>query len=157
VRKTVRYVLIVLGVVAVVAVIYDRSDIVRWVGSTNLTVEFVVTDSDTGEAIAGTEILAYPGDGYPNEIPLRLITDRDGVARWEGKRTSGGTSSGLRFTDTFSVHLPDWMLVVSAPGYQQPDVSYVNEPGGPFRGKAVETGPNHWRLVVPIALRKSEP
>ena len=67
----------------------------------------------------------------------------------------GGHRSRLGFTDTYSVQPVDWLLVVLAEGYQKPEMSYVNEPGGRYRGKAIETGPRQAKLVIPIALRKS--
>jgi hypothetical protein len=164
VRKFVRYGLIAFGIVGAIPVIgelillYDRSGELRWVGFTDLTVEFVVTDAETGRPIESAEILGYPeGGGPPGAEPIRWITDQNGVARGEVRRMCSGKQSRLQRTDTFNVHSPPWYLLVSAPGYEGAGPSHLNEPGGLFRGVAVRTGPGQSAMTVPIALRKSVP
>src|SRR5947207_2815681 len=136
VSKGIRYLLVGLALVALAVVLYDRTHIIRWVGSTELTVEFVVTNADTGQPIDGAEIVATNPENQ-RELPLRWKTDRDGVARWSGQTTCAGAQSGLRFTDTYSVRPSPWFVSVTAPGYQNLEPTWLYEVGGPVRPKAV--------------------
>jgi hypothetical protein len=41
---------------------YDRTQLIYWVGSTDLTIEFVMTDIATGSPIAGAVVEVQSGD-----------------------------------------------------------------------------------------------
>jgi hypothetical protein len=157
VRKSLRIGLICLGVVAAVAVIYDRFPIIVWVGSTDLTVEFVVTDADTGQPVEGADVLILGRTRHEREDrEWQLKTDRSGIARGVVQdQTCVGRESGLRFTDTYHVYPVEWVVRVKAPGYAETEPLDLHQP--PFRTAAMRNGPRQALLVVPIALRKSAP
>ena len=154
--KRVRYLTIGLLLAAVGLAAYDRMLTYRWVGSTDLTVEFVVVDAETRQPIDGADIAAIE-PGKPRADPIRWTTDRDGIAQWEGKTWVSGRQSGLLLTDTCSIGRPDWLLCVDAPGYEKQEPGGLNESASPFRGTVVQAGPAQSKLVVPIALHRSQP
>jgi hypothetical protein len=153
--------LIVLVLLALGGVAYDRMQMMRWVGVTHLTLVFVVTDTETGQPIEDAEVLIHPGDEGSRylegkELPLALKTDGQGVARYElADCKCGGEFSNLGFTDTRGVHFPAWLVAANAPGYLAADpICLYDIPG---RKKVEHTGPGKDKLVVPISLSKSQP
>src|SRR5262249_39986542 len=146
-----------LAVVALATVLYDRLQVFHWVGSADLTIEFLVTDAETGEPIQNADILIHSEGGFYEERhprDFRLRTDSKGAVRYVCRRSmSFGNQSGLRFTDTFNVHLPWWFVGVAAPGYQTIEPFELEAYHQPVK----EVGPRHAKLIVPIALHKSPP
>src|SRR5262249_9434876 len=158
VLKRLRYPLVGL-VLAALVVGYDRSHAVDWVGSTDLSLEFVAIDGDTAQPIEGADLVVIAETSRylkKNERSFRLKTDETGVARHEilGCLCSG-IESGLRFTNTRSVDVPAWLIVCGAPGYQEAEPFWIHEP--PFGEKIERLGPQRDKLVVHIPLRKSQP
>jgi len=155
-RKRLRTLLIVPGIVALGLLVYDRAVGIVWVGSTELIVELVVTDAETGEPIKGAEILVsalHDRDFKGQDQPVRMKTDRDGIVRQVcPNATTGGRESGLRFTNTWSVAPRDWILCVRADEYQGIEELTLS---GPYRGTTTRTGPGRAKQVVPISLCKS--
>ena len=101
---------------------YDRLVAIHWVGHTDLEIEFIVVAESTAEPIEGATIQIRSEGGLNDERePKRfaLTTDPDGVSR---RTCTGcmcfGTQSGLRFTNTFVVHIPWWYYQVSAEGFE---------------------------------------
>jgi hypothetical protein len=45
-----------IGVIGLLVWGYDRSQTVKWIGSTNLAVEFIVTDAHSGLPIPGARV-----------------------------------------------------------------------------------------------------
>ena len=135
----------------------DKMQTVYWVGSADLTIEFLVTDADTGEPIKDAEILIRSEGGFYEEREpqeLRLQTDLSGVARYVCRRSmSFGTQSGLRFTNTYCVHLPFWFVGITSPGYTSVEPFELDSL--PFSRAVKEVGPQQARLVVPVSLRKA--
>jgi hypothetical protein len=69
-----------LGLPALGLLVYDRLSFIRWIGPTELTIEFVVKDADSGKPIEGAELHAV--DPESSKLPaILLISDQDGVAR----------------------------------------------------------------------------
>lgn len=157
-RRPLRTTLIVLGVLALAVVLYDRLQVIRWVGSTELIVEIHVIDVETGQPVDGAVLDIYAEDKRlvdGRENPVRFIAAQDGIVRHViPSMTTGGTQSGQRFTDTYSVRPLDWMILsVTASGYQSPEPFSLTDP--PYRRKTVPVGPGKDQFVVPIAVRKS--
>jgi hypothetical protein len=116
---------LVIGLIAVPLFVWgcDRVQMVHWVGSTNLEVEFDTTDAATGSPIPGArvEIQQAKGGFYEDqdEKEFVLVSGGDGLARKECRESMCfGTRSGLGFTHTFVVHLPYWRFRVVADGYE---------------------------------------
>src|SRR6266487_4248331 len=99
-------VLCVIGILVVLTLLYLVVAMeTHWVGRTDLTVEFVVTDAETGEPIRGADISiqSYGGlnaDGHRlqetnrEKEELKLTTDEAGTARYVCRDSmSFGTSS----------------------------------------------------------------
>jgi hypothetical protein len=157
VRKPWRIGLIAGVVIALGVLIYDRCPVIVWVGSTDLTIEFVVTDADTGQPVEDADVLIRGRTRHESEDrEWQLKTDRGGIARGFAKgQTCVGRESRLRFTDTYHVYPAEWVVRVKAAGYAETDPLDLHEP--PFRTAARRNGPHQALLVVPIALRKSAP
>ena len=135
---------------------YDRAYMIMWVGSTDLTVEFAVTDADTDHPIPGARVEIDSQGGFYEERDKQifaLVADEGGVARKECRESMCfGTQSALRFTDTYVVHMPFWYFRVVAEGYEPTEWEYIDDTE--LVRKVQRTGPRKARLVVPVSLHK---
>jgi hypothetical protein len=142
---------------ALLVVGYDRVQGIHWVGSTDLEVEFTVTDAATGSPIPGArvEIQQAKGGFYEDrdEKEFVLISDDDGQARRDCRQSMCfGTQSGLAFTDTFAVHLPYWRFRVVAAGFEPSKWTELDELR--YRRQARRAGSGKSKLMVSISLQK---
>jgi hypothetical protein len=140
----------------------DRVQMIYWVGSTDLEVEFVVTDDATGAPVprARVEVRQSRGGFYEDreEREFVLVGGVDGRARRECRQSMCfGTRSGLGFTDTFAVHLPYWRFRVVAEGYEPGEWTELDV--HEYSRRARRAGSGKAELVVPMWLHKrhSEP
>jgi hypothetical protein len=140
----------------------DRAGIIYWVGGTNLLVEFIVSDDETGAPIKGAEIRVFSEGGLYHEANKQdevftLTTDANGIARRVCEESlCFGTQSTFRLTDTYHVHLPWWRVKASAPSYA-PSNAWI-EIDTPENHRVVEhAGRNSDRLIVPLTLKKQSP
>ena len=135
---------------------FDRVQTIYWVGSTDLEVEFVVTDAVTGGPIPGARVEVQSEGGFYEERDKQefaLVAGADGVARKECRRSMCfGTQSGLRFTNTFVVHLPWWRYRVVADGYDPTEWADLDVLE--LRRQVRRAGPGKSNLVVPVSLHK---
>ena len=159
-RKFVRYSLIVGVVIALLVLLYDAMGVIRWIGSTELTIEFVVTDAQTGQPLPGAEVYLEAESGWDfegNERSLRVTADAEGrVRRGIPNNTCVGSCSNLRLLrDTRAVYVPSWRVTCRASGYQENDPFWL--PELPHRQNVRQVGPRKDILIVPIALRKAAP
>jgi len=130
-----------------------------WVGSTDLIVEFAISEAVAGSPVQGARVeVKSEGGLYAEnfEQVFELVTDADGAARNEClRRMCCGTTSGLGITNTYSVHLPWWRFRVVAMGYESTDWADLNV--HEMQQNVRRLGPGKARLVVPVMLRKSSP
>jgi hypothetical protein len=153
----------VVGIVLLLgAVLLPSIQTVRWVGSTDLTVEFVVTDAETGEPIPGAEISIQPEVGVDRSgIPkegLKLSTQETGTARYLCRDTMcSGTNGPFWFTRSFGVRVPDWIVIVEATHYAEIEPLWISASPATYRRTIERDGPKQARLIVPISLRKVQP
>ena len=128
---------------------------VKWVGHTDLEVEFAVTDAATGEAVPGAAIEIHSEGGFHEERDpqdIRLAAGPDGRVSHVCRDSMCFGTSGA-FTNTYVVHLPWWQFRVSAPVYEATELTSLDEPG--YRRAVKRDGPGRATLVVPVSLRKS--
>ncbi len=155
-RNRVRRILIVAGLCALVVFLIDAPTVL-WVGRTDLTVEFVVTDAATGQPIEGADVSIHSYGGFyaeRGEMDLLLKADSRGAARYVCRdNMCCGAESTLRFTDTFSAHLPEWSAVVKARGYVSTEPFWLSD--HPARTAVKRIAPRQSKIVIPVALRKS--
>jgi hypothetical protein len=134
----------------------DSVQTIYWVGSTDLEVEFAVTDSATGSTIPDARVEVQSEGGFYEERDKQefvLIAGADGVARKECHGSMCfGTQSGLRFTNTFVVHLPWWRYRVVAEGFDPTE--WDNLDVLEQRRQVRRAGPGRAKLVVPVSLHK---
>jgi hypothetical protein len=126
---------------------------VRWVGSTELEIEFTVADATTNVPIAGATIQVHSAGGfYAERDPqdFALITDKAGHAKRLCKDCMCYGTSGWNIY-TFFVHLPWWFYRVSARGYAGSELTALDIGENVRR---VQRGKPAARLVVPIRLEK---
>jgi hypothetical protein len=134
----------------------DRFQTIYWVGSTDLEVEFAVTDAATGGPLPGSRVEVQSEGGFYAEDfkqEFALTADAGGSARKECPRSMCfGTQSGLRFTDTFVVHLPFWRYRGVAEGYESSEWADLDVLE--LRRQVRRAGPGKAKLVVPVSLHK---
>jgi hypothetical protein len=151
-RKRLRRIFLVVGLCGLAVFLLDTPTIM-WVGDTALTVEFAVTNAENGAPVPAADvlILAVGGSNADTE-EVKLTTNGDGITRHVGRNCMCcGQESTLRFTNTYSVYLPHWSVVVRAEGYEAQEF-YLETTAN---RRAIErTGPRQANLVVPIALHK---
>ena len=143
-------------VVGVAVAVYDGSQVIVWIGGTNLDVAFVIAEADSGRPIEGASVAVETFSERDAEPPnIDLVTDSDGVAALViPGLTTTGRQSALRFTDTYAINLPYWRFRASAPGYTISDWLKLHEPGRGLEAKRV--APFRAKLVIPVTLRKQE-
>jgi hypothetical protein len=133
----------------------DRVQMIHWVGRTDLQGEFAITNSATGAPISGARVEIQQSEGGfyedQDEKEFVLVSGGDGLAGKECRHSMCfGTRSGLGFTDTFGVHLPDWRFRVVAPGYESGKWTELVVPQ--YSRQARWAGPGKAKLVVPVSL-----
>jgi hypothetical protein len=126
---------------------------VDWVGRTDLEIEFVVSDAETGEPIPGATIQVHSEGGLYAERQRQdfvLATDQAGsVKRLCQSCLCCGRSGWM--VDTYSVAVPEWSYRASAPGYaaSEPADLAVRE-----NVEQLQRGSSAARLTVEIHLAK---
>lgn len=157
-RRWWKRLLIAAGAVLPLVVVYDRFLMIRWVGSTDLEVELVVTEAGTGSPIPGARVEVQSEGGFYEERERQefaLLADDAGVARKVCRESMCfGSTSGLGFTDTYAVHLPFRRVRVVAPGYEPGewmDLDVLDD-----RRAVQRVGPRRAKLVVPVSLSRVE-
>jgi hypothetical protein len=131
---------------------------IKWVGGTDLEIEFVVADAETAQPIPGATIHIRAEEGgfckERDKQEFTLKTDAEGRVRRLCEDCMCFGTSGP-FTDTFAVHLPYWQFQVSAAGYTDSDWIDIDT----FRGLARrgQHGIDPARLLVSTELQKALP
>jgi len=145
--------LIAVFVLALLVIVYDRFGIILWQGMTDLEIEFVITDADSGKPVPKGRIEIQEME--PRNEPFGLIADDAGIARkiCPDCRT-GGAHSRLRFTDSWVLKMPSFMLHVTAAGYDPSARICLWEPK--YREQVRRIGAGQAKLVVPIFLEKKQ-
>ena len=157
-RRSVWVLLVLLGAV----VLWDRGQVMLWVGRTDLTVVIEVTDAWTGSPISGAtlELEEHPDgvfeEGVEGITSVTLQCDENGIARVErGEVRCVGKRSGLGWTDTFVVYPQLCRVRASAPKYTSGDWANLWEE--PHRNETRRDGPGRSKLVIPVTLQLIEP
>lgn len=137
---------------------YDRICTVYWVGSTDLEIEFRVTDQVTGKPVKGATVAVISAEGFyaeRDEEAFCLITDDQGLARRVcHDNMCSGASSALGFTEySNTVPLPWWQYYAFAAEYEMGEVVELRVPENTRR--IIRTG-RDTKLTVNIPLRKIE-
>jgi hypothetical protein len=144
-------------VILVLGIGYDRTSATFWTGSTNLEIEFTVSDAASGAPIPGARIDIESQDWRDeksNNKQFSVLTDDNGLGyRLCPDRMCGGERSALGITNTWSARLPYWRFSVSAPSYDSSDWSDLYPPA--FKAKASRIGMGKAKVAVPVALHKT--
>jgi hypothetical protein len=128
----------------------------HWVGSTDLEIEYIVTDAVTGELIKGATITVHAEGGDCAEREKQrfsLVTDATGSVNRLCKGCMCFGTSGWNI-DTYVVHLPWWYYQVTAEGYSTTawtELDVIENVRNVLRGNPAA------KLVVPIMLTKKAP
>lgn len=145
------------AVIPLLALGYDRLSTIHWVGGTDLEVEFIITDRRTGLPIDNASIFVRSEGGLSgerDETDFTLTTGVDGtVRRVCHECMCFGSRSGLRFTDTYVVHVPRWDFRVSAQGYDTSNFVFLDVPE--YVRQVQRVGPRSAKLEVHQSLRPS--
>ena len=140
--------------VALAICAFDCSSHLLWVGSTELEVEFVVVDADTGAPVEGAEIVVRTGGGWyagadeEREVGgFTLRSDVNGCARRVCQSNMvAGEESGLGFTSIRSVYMPRLVIPCIGPWVSHDRACHIGParvPGRPSGGWDAE--PTSWR------------
>ncbi len=152
-----RVLLLILLLVGLALWFLNNIQRLHWVGYTDLTVEFVVTDAETGQPIEGADLSIHSEGGFYEDRTTHdfvLKTDKEGIARHVCRNSMCfGTSSRWFSPDTFVVHLPWWFIGTTAPGFQKAEPFFLDETQ--YIRAVRRAGPGQARLTVPISLHKS--
>jgi hypothetical protein len=131
------------------------------VGGADLSVEFVVTDANSGQPIPGARVNISCDGGFYNGVDedrkgaFDIRTDAAGIARRLLRNNRCiGTQSLLKFTDTYHVYTSAWNLRAFAEGYRTSEWIHLWKD---YDGKAERDGPEKDRLIVPVAVQKAVP
>jgi hypothetical protein len=123
-------------------------------GQTEVEVEFLVTDAETGEPIPGAPVDVRGPEVEPDgsqEGEVRLVTDEAGMARRRCRCAWYGERGWLR--SSFTIVLPGWVFRASAPGYEPgPEMRFTEEQGRQSRRQGSSRA-----FTVPIPLHKLPP
>lgn len=153
-RWSVRILLVLIALPPLVRC-YDRSLVIKWVGGTDLEVEFVVTDAESGDPIPNAQVKIHSEGGVYSERDVQdfvLVANQDGKVRKEcAESMCFGSQSRLGLIDTFAVHLPWWYFWVVAEGYESSAPIELDVPENIRQARRV--GPGKAKLVVPVSLR----
>jgi hypothetical protein len=127
------------------------SQTVAWVGDKDLDVRFVVTDAETGKPISGAQVhILQVGGGFcdkcQEEKEFILTTGPDGSVNYSCGKCMCFGKSGWRI-DTFGIHLPTWVLNVSADGYVANELTDVNS-----YQRTIDRGDKVATAEIPISL-----
>jgi hypothetical protein len=129
---------------------------IHWVGAKDLEITFVVTELGTGQRVSDAKVEIVAGDAPfcdgSRKPPFHLVTDADGVVRSFHKQCMCfGTEGWIKWrrVDTFAMHIPDWVVRVSAPGYAASGEFQL----GNFQ-RGLERGQDFAKLEIPVTLAK---
>jgi hypothetical protein len=135
---------------------YDLTLTKLWIGSTDLEIEFVITEIGSGKGVPGARV-EIQSSTHSYETPKKeefvLIADSGGVAAREWYNiTCTGRQSGLRITNTFAVRRPWLKFRVTAAGFEATEWLAAEDLEAPRR--VVRTGPRQSRWVIPVELKR---
>lgn len=156
-RRRWKQLLLIVCAIPLGVLLWDRFNMIAWVGHTDLDVEFVVADAASGEPVGGARIEVHQEVGGfcsdKEERSFVLVADANGIARSLGRGCMCfGEQSVLRFTDTFRVHAPSWQFRVVANGFEPSE--WMSLEASEIRQRVRRTGVGKSELVVPVALHK---
>jgi hypothetical protein len=121
-------------------------------GHTEVEVEFLVSDAETGEPVPGATVeVSGPGleagEGS-QEGEVRLVTDEGGMARRRCRCTWYAERGWLK--SSFVIILPGWLFRASAPGYEPTKEKQFTEE----QGRQTRRQDGGRAFTVPVALHK---
>jgi hypothetical protein len=128
---------------------------VKWVGSTDLVVCFLVVDAATGLPIPNATIdVKNDGGLCTDQGPQRftIVTGVDGIAQQTCQHCICFGSRSL-FEHTYIVHLPWWYFTASAPGYSNSEPEFLDLP---LNQQRVQRGNAITKVSIPIRLKQSD-
>ena len=125
-----------------------------WVGSTDVAIQFVVTDAETGVPIPNAVIRVHAETGgfceECDEREFKVQTDQSGTGTHVCKRCMCYGSESV-FENTFGVHLPEWCYRAKASGYAASDLEFL---GTEEHHKSVRRSKPNATVTVPVRLSK---
>ena len=125
-----------------------------WVGHTNATVNFVVTDAESGEVIPDAALKVWSGVSRfcedRDQPEFTVKTDQKGMAAPINIRCMCYGSESV-FENTYALQLPEWCFVAKAPGYVSSDLQFL---GTEEHRKSVRRGKPNATVTVPVRLSK---
>jgi len=104
--------------------------VVGEVGHRDLVIGFTVKDVDTGEPIPDASIhIRREDEGFCKDQGVddfSIVCDTSGRGSYLVKSCMWSSTHG-RFVNNFSMHLPPWWYLASAPGYAQSDELFLDD------------------------------
>jgi hypothetical protein len=136
---------------------FDRVAWMDWVGSTDVEVEFIVTEATTGQSIENAKIVITSEDRdyrEGEEKQFQLETNPEGKAQQMCHCLCSGNISGLCITQSRVINLPWWYFQASASGYRPSERACLH---GPEYAKQIQRiGRRADKLIVRLSLQKAD-
>jgi hypothetical protein len=153
-RKIIIIAGLICAFVLVAAVLLPALQVAKWVGHTDVDIQFRVIDSETHAPIAAATIYIAPQEGLPFDEQTReafsIVTDDNGLAARMATGCMCAGSKGM-FEDTFFPSLPPWTYQVKAEGYEDSaKLQLVTRENA----NNAKRGPPHATVVIPVSLHK---
>jgi hypothetical protein len=151
-----RWLLLIVGGILFLVWGCDRLLTIYWVGSTELEIEFSITEASTETPVSAARVEVQSGGGFYEERETQefvLVANSVGEARKVCRNCMCfGAQSGLRFTETFAVRLPWWRFRVIAKDYEPS--AWTDLDAMEFRRLVQRLGPDKAKLIVRMSLFK---
>jgi hypothetical protein len=146
--------LVLLAMIPLGLVLWDRIVWICGTCHTDLEIEFTVADELTGRPVGGATIVVKSEGGFNEDAErgqCQLVTGTDGAARQLCRDCwCGCAQSGLGFTNRRWTYLPWWRFRASSPKYRVSKWIDLNVPEYVRQVQQVDSGPD--RLEVRIVL-----
>jgi hypothetical protein len=150
--KASKFILVCGAIGIILALLLPNVQTIRWVGHCDLEIEFSVSNSDSGDPISGAVVHVHQERGGfcedRSEKDFDLTTGPNGCVSPLCKTCMCFGSRGTQI-NTFAVHLPDWTFRVSAAGYQETDLIFLDT-----YSRDVRRGEPAVTLKVPVVLQQ---
>jgi hypothetical protein len=155
-KRRVRIAVFVLLLTLAVGVVISGRMSEEGIGFTDLEIRFLVTDAATDKPISDALIAVHDQNQSPPKI---LRTDASGSAslttnRPVYTRTIVYWLTGRREDKPRHVSVPEWLIVVSAKGYQPREPWWLSSE---YAGNPAEDRGESFSLLVPVKLEPQTP
>lgn len=160
-RNALRFFLIFVGIgltVCAIAALSPLATNVKWVGTADLEVDFVIIDAETGQPIPDAMIYVREEQGVGKNRQINSFTIA-GDGNGHAKRVSTDCMSfGSRgaFEDIFAIRPPSWRFFATAAEYANSDPEDLLDRSPPQPKKRSQRVRPHETITISVRLHKTD-